>query len=207
MGTPVTATDFTVNAFSGDLCERLGKLLEIHEKLKEFFSWAFNSDGTATSEFLALFASISVPTGSVIFYPRESYPAGYLEANGQAVSRVLYPGLFQLYGTQFGNGNGTDTFNLPDLKGRFLLGRSGTYPVGTPGGEAAHTLLVSELPKHTHPIALKKDATGGAGYDWATWEQSTSSSSDRSTNTGETGGDTAHNNMPPFFPGLWLVKT
>lgn len=61
-----------------------------------------------------------VPAGTVVFVPQSSAPAGYMKANGAAVSRTTYAALFAAVGTTFGAGDGSTTFNLPDLRGEFL---------------------------------------------------------------------------------------
>ena len=63
-----------------------------------------------------------VQAGEVAFFARSSAPAGYLKANGAAVSRTAYATLFAAIGTTFGVGDGSTTFNLPDLRGEFLRG-------------------------------------------------------------------------------------
>lgn len=73
-------------------------------------------DGTAWS----IFSTNDV--GSVIAYARSVAPIGYLKCNGAAVSRTTYARLFAIIGTTFGAGNGTTTFNLPDLRGEFIRG-------------------------------------------------------------------------------------
>lgn len=60
--------------------------------------------------------------GEVAFFARNTAPSGYLKANGAAVSRTTYATLFLAIGTTFGAGDGTTTFNLPDLRGEFLRG-------------------------------------------------------------------------------------
>lgn len=63
-----------------------------------------------------------VQPAQVSFFARNTPPAGWLAANGAAVSRATYADLFAAIGTTFGAGNGTSTFNLPDLRGEFLRG-------------------------------------------------------------------------------------
>lgn len=67
-------------------------------------------------------AGRNVPPGSVIWYAANSPPTGYLKANGAAISRTTYAGLFAAVGTAFGAGDGTTTFNIPDLRGEFVRG-------------------------------------------------------------------------------------
>lgn len=60
--------------------------------------------------------------GEVAFFARSTPPAGWLKANGAEVSRATYAALFAAIGTTFGAGNGSTTFNLPDLRGEFIRG-------------------------------------------------------------------------------------
>lgn len=69
-----------------------------------------------------------MPTGAVIWYAGNSVPTGYLYCNGSAVSRTTYADLFAVIGTTFGAGDGSTTFNLPNLVDKWIKG-SGT--VGT----------------------------------------------------------------------------
>lgn len=62
------------------------------------------------------------PAGTVIYTARSTAPTGYLKANGAAVSRTTYATLFSAIGTTYGGGDGSTTFNLPDLRGEFVRG-------------------------------------------------------------------------------------
>lgn len=62
------------------------------------------------------------PSGSVSAFAGQSAPSGYLLCNGQAVSRTAYAALFAAIGTTYGAGDGTTTFNVPDLRGEFVRG-------------------------------------------------------------------------------------
>ncbi len=64
----------------------------------------------------------TVPVGTVATFAMSEPPAGYLKADGMAVSRTAYPALFAAIGTTFGEGDGETTFNVPDLMGRFAEG-------------------------------------------------------------------------------------
>lgn len=88
-------------------------------------------------------------------------PNGWLFAAGQAVSRTTYARLFDRIGTLYGVGDGSTTFNLPDLRGRVAVGFdnmngtaasriSGLTTPGQSGGAATHTLTTAELAAHTH---------------------------------------------------------
>lgn len=82
------------------------------------------------------------------------------------------------------------------IEGRFLLGASTNYPVGSRGGEAEHTLTVDEMPAHSHKYGSTRqdadpDSSGAHGYKW--------SDINNTQTTLETGGDQPHNNMPPYY--------
>ena len=79
-------------------------------------------------------------------------PEGYLFCDGSAVSRTTYATLFGVIGTTFGAGDGSTTFNVPDLGGRVPLGVSSTHLLGSTGGSETVTLTESELPSHVHEV-------------------------------------------------------
>jgi microcystin-dependent protein len=62
------------------------------------------------------------PPGTVQFYAANTAPAGWVKANGAALSRTTYAALFAAIGTTFGAGDGSTTFNLPDMRGEFPRG-------------------------------------------------------------------------------------
>jgi len=69
------------------------------------------------------FATIGgVPVGAVFYFAANTAPTGFLKANGAAISRTTYAALFAITGTTYGVGNGSTTFNLPDLRGEFIRG-------------------------------------------------------------------------------------
>jgi len=64
-----------------------------------------------------------VPPGTILPYGGATAPAGWLVCDGSAISRTVYPNLFSALSTAWGNGDGSTTFHLPDLRGRFIRGR------------------------------------------------------------------------------------
>ena len=90
--------------------------------------------------------------GNIIAFTGSTIPEGYLECDGSAISRTEYADLFDVIGTTYGSGDGSTTFNLPNLSGRVALGVSQAHSAGSTGGEESHTLLDTETPSHTHEI-------------------------------------------------------
>ena len=84
-----------------------------------------------TRRMVEAFIPPSVPSGTIIHYAGRTVPSGWLIANGGAVSRTTYANLFSAIGTTYGTGDGSSTFNLPNLKGRFLECTTSTSEVGT----------------------------------------------------------------------------
>lgn len=97
--------------------------------------------------------------GSIFIWAGSFAPQGYMFCNGQALNIQQYAALYSILGVAYG-GNGTTTFNLPDLRGRMPLGvntNSGAYPIsplGQVGGTAAVTLTTNNLPAHNHPATF-----------------------------------------------------
>ena len=79
-------------------------------------------------------------------------PEGYLLCDGSAVSRTTYATLYAVIGDTFGAGDGSSTFNVPDLSGRVPLGVSSTHLLGSTGGSETVTLTEQELPAHVHEV-------------------------------------------------------
>jgi len=75
-----------------------------------------------------------IPTATIVPWSTASVPSGFLECNGQAVSRSTYATLFGIIGTTYGSGNGSTTFNVPDLQDNVAIGKSGTKNIGSTGG-------------------------------------------------------------------------
>ena len=97
-----------------------------------------------------------LPTGSVIFVHATDVPQGLLLCNGAAVSRTKYAKLFSVIGTKYGSGDGSSTFNLPNLNGRVLQATSNIGDVGK--------FLEAQLPN----IRGAFGSGGGSGLFWTT---------------------------------------
>ena len=107
---------------------------------------------TAAARFLSAAGTFvaAVPVGSVTMYAANTAPTGWLECSGAAVSRTTYAGLFTAIGTVFGVGDGSTTFNLPDMRGEFARGWDNSR--GVDPARAFGSAQADELEAHTHSV-------------------------------------------------------
>jgi len=104
-----------------------------------------------------------IPTATIVPWTSASVPSGFLECNGAAVSRTTYADLFAIVGTTYGAGDGSSTFNVPDLQDNVAVGKSNNKALGSTGGAntvtstgnvggstANATLSTAQLASHTH---------------------------------------------------------
>ena len=105
-----------------------------------------------------------IPTATIVPWSSASVPSGFLECNGAAVSRTTYADLFAIVGTTYGAGDGSSTFNVPDLQDNVAVGKSNNKNLGSTGGAntvtstgnvggstANASLSISQLANHDHP--------------------------------------------------------
>ena len=165
--------------------------------------------------------SVLMPTGSIMSFAGSSAPTGYLLCDGAAIARQASGSntpLFTLLGETYGAGDGSSTYNIPDLRGRViagqddmggasanrLTGQSGGVNgdnLGASGGTETHSLSVAEMPAHTHTYNRRhlaaETVSGGSGASVGQEDVATSS----------TGGGGAHNNVQPTFILNYIIKT
>ena len=146
-------------------------------------------------------ANRTCPTGSIIMYGAATAPTGWLLCDGSAVSRTTYADLFAIIGTTFGAGNGSTTFNLPDLRDRFVVGAGTSYNNNDTGGEATHVLTIEEMPAHSHGISVGIEGAGSTPGIWQSYKFS------HNINTTSVGGNQGHNNLPPYIGLTFIIKT
>ena len=149
-----------------------------------------------------------IPAGSITMYGGSTAPTGYLLCDGSAVSRTTYADLFTAIGTTYGTGDGSTTFNVPNVKGKVPVGRdSGDTSfdtLGETGGAKTHTLSVAEMPPHSHAAAVD----GGSG---GSMTAITAFDYNRQplyyVGTNSNGSGNAHNNLQPYIVFNYIIKT
>jgi microcystin-dependent protein len=165
------------------------------------------------------------PPGMVVQFAGSVAPTGWLLCDGSAVSRVAYPALFTAIGTTYGAGDGSTTFNLPNLKGRVPVGRDvaqGSFDtIGETGGETGVTLTTAQMPSHNHGIndpshshiqhastlyhtgSNQYAGSAGAGIQVATVGTSGAFTGITIQNNGS---DQAHNNLQPYIVMNYIIR-
>lgn len=152
----------------------------------------------------------SCPIGTIIPYSASTIPDGYLECDGSAVSRTTYADLFAVIGTTYGTGDGSTTFNLPNLKGKVAVGQNTSDTsfdvLGETGGEKSHKLTVSEMPKHQHRISCQRGTPGNSSWDYGQPGNGWNASAWNPNPTEPIGGDGYHNNLQPYIVVKYIIK-
>ena len=127
-----------------------------------------------------------VPSGAVLYFAGQTAPAGWLKANGAAVSRTAYAALFAAIGTTYGAGDGSTTFNLPDLRGEFIRGwddgrgiDSGRA-IGSAQGDAIRNITgsIDSGTDQTRQLFDDVTAKGALAVSRRNWKRWTSDSGD-----------------------------
>ena len=103
----------------------------------------------------------SVPVGTVIYHSANTPPTNFIKANGDAVSRTTYSDLFTVIGTTYGAGDGSTTFNVPDLRGEFMRGWDDSR--GIDNGRSFGSAQADELKAHTHNYTDGTNGTNPTG--------------------------------------------
>lgn len=185
------------------------------------------TDGTIiASDLASSVTEMFVPAGLMAPYPGATAPTGWLLCFGQAVSRATYSALFAVISTTYGSGDGSTTFNLPDLRGRVIAGQDdmgGTSAnrltglsggvdgdvLGGTGGSESHTLTEAEIPSHYHLDGFSDTAIGSYGSTSgpSVGNMDFSGTTTLHPNTSSTGGDGAHNNVQPTIILNYIIKT
>jgi len=185
---------------------------------------------TKTEVDALLAALASVPSGSIQAYGGAAAPTGYVLCDGSAISRTTYSDLFTAIGTGYGVGNGSTTFNVPDLQGNFPRGKDADA-LGDADGDATkdlshvhttgdHALTTAEAPVHKHDLYWENKTFdtlgGGQNFDLAlaktagtTKTGTDNAGSGDAHNHGSTGseGSSSQDVMNPYLVVNYIIKT
>ena len=171
-----------------------------------------------------------IPTGTIVPWSDSSIPSGFLECTGQAVSRSTYAALFAIIGTTYGAGNGSTTFDVPDLQDNVAVSKSGTKNLGSTGGTntvsstgnvggstANATLSTAQLASHKHTSILTSPSSpstnnvpggfsdvGGTGFNNL---NNTGSGSGHAHNMSATFSGDATSVVQPYLTVVYIIKT
>lgn len=131
--------------------------------------------------------------GVIQMFAGETAPDGWLLCNGTAVSRTQYASLFAVIQTKYGTGDGSTTFNLPDLRGRFPLGVSSSHPITGIGSIGGSENAI--IPYHRHNVAAVTDGiTGGSHGHPIKYNANTSASGSNRNTISASGTSTSTSN-------------
>jgi len=109
-----------------------------------------------------IFGGVSVAAGTISAFAGSVAPGGWVVCNGAALSRSAYGALFNAIGVTYGAGDGSTTFNVPDLRGEFLRGLD--QGRGVDAGRALGSAQADSVGPHTHAIP-KAGGVGGSNVD------------------------------------------
>lgn len=156
--------------------------------------------------------------GKVFAFAGNLVPAGCLLCDGREVSRSEYWELFAAIGTLYGAGDGSTTFNLPNIESRTIIGESDTYALGAVGGEEKHKLTIEETAEHPGHLQsnngvsdlgnntryLAEETLGSYGSVARGWYDVGNEIYPAGCSRG---GNQPHNNMQPYIVMRYFITT
>jgi microcystin-dependent protein len=141
------------------------------------------------------YVNAAMPIGSIVAYGGSAAPTGWHICDGTAHGSTALQ-------TVLGSAN------APDLRGRFVLAVSGTYARNSTGGSATHTLTEAEMPSHFHTNSptTQLQGTDDLNYTSLISRGDAGVATQSVWNTSNTGGGGAHNNMPPYYALIYIIR-
>jgi microcystin-dependent protein len=174
-----------------------------------------------------------IPTATIVPWSSASVPSGFLECNGQTVSRSTYAALFAIVGTTYGAGDGSSTFAVPNLGDNVPVGKSNNKALGSTGGAntvtstgnvggstANATLSTAQLAAHDHNIISRANPMANP-FSYQIGSGATSANVNiSSSNTEDTGSGQGHSHnmsanfvgdstsvLQPYLTVIYIIKT
>lgn len=164
--------------------------------LVELASFTDVSAGTSNTKAVTPAGLLELFSGMLAYFPTNIPPAGWMVADGSAVSRTVYATLFNRIGTRWGQGNGATTFNLPDLRGEFIRGWDNNRGIDT--GRSFGTVQSSQNLTHSHTGT----ANTSGGHQHTTDVNPYAASESAGNGWVTTGGDKTFDTVP-LIPSSW----
>ena len=172
-------------------------------------------------------------TGTILPWSASSPPAGFLECGGAAASRSTYSALFAVIGTTYGAGDGSTTFNVPNLADNVPVGKSNNKALGSTGGAntvtvtptgnvagstANATLSTAQLASHSHPTYLRNSypegtpatyasGTGNPGATISTGGAGSGSGHSHNMSANFSGSASNPSVLQPYLTLIYIIKT
>lgn len=196
------------------------------------------TDVTATDDAVNARVNVAIqgsPTGALVAWLTDAAPTNWLLCYGQSVSRATYAALYAVIGTVFGVGDGSTTFNLPDTRGRVMVGQddmggvaanrlAAANALAVTGGASTHTLTTAELPSHSHSHthgSHQHTYSSTQGTDQQNASSNTKivmgnvndrtpispSAETPAADATPAGSGSAHNNVQPYLTVNYIVRT
>ena len=152
----------------------------------------------------------TLPIGSTLEWFSTTIPDNWLVCDGSAVSRTTYSDLFAVIGTTFGEGDGSTTFNLPNTKGRTIVGLNADdadfNTIGKTLGEKTHTLTVAEMPKHNHTSPIDSFVNSDSQTNVKSGGHVSYKAQGENFATSYAGSSKSHNNIQPSIVTNYIIK-
>ena len=169
-----------------------------------------------------------IPTATIVPWSSSSVPTGFLECNGQAVSRSTYADLFAIVSTTYGSGDGASTFNVPNLADNVAVGKSNNKALASTGGAntvansgnvggstANATLSTAQLASHSHTFYAVAAFSPGNNAPRRDADQSRAnhtggsagSGSGHSHNMSATFSGSSNSVLQPYLTIIYIIKT
>lgn len=164
------------------------------------------ADGTiSVADLAAIVQQALIPTGTILATAKAAADAGFLMGDGSAVSRTTYSALFNAIGTTYGAGDGSTTFNLPDLQGRAPVGK-GTHSSVAALGNNEGAALANRTPRHHHAATVDVRGANEQGVLGGTTPVATTQLA-TATKAVATGDGSGSNEAPAYVVVNYQIKT
>jgi microcystin-dependent protein len=160
IGSQNTTSNVSIVKLHGGIAEDAG--ISIFDQNNKYAPVSANLISQATIQGTDTDVAPLMPAGSVIAWAGASAPAGWLQADGSAINRTTYAALFAVCGTAFGNGDGSSTFNIPNLDDRVIIGDGANNTRGQQTGALAASSKTTTDSAAASPVVGTIEVSTGA---------------------------------------------